>query len=68
LFVIILPVVLYGCKTWSLTLREERRLRVSENRVLGRMFGPKWDKVTGDWRKLHPEELKICTPHPILFG
>jgi len=45
---IILPVVLYGCGTWSLTLREERRLRVLENRVLRRIFGPKWDEVTGE--------------------
>jgi hypothetical protein len=51
-------VVLYGCETWSLTLREERRLRVFENRVLRRVFGPKSDKVTGEWRKLHNEELK----------
>jgi len=62
---IILPVV-YGCETWSLTLREECRLRVFENRVLRRIFGPKRDKVTGEWRKLHNEEL--CTAHPILFG
>ena len=55
--VIILPVVLYGCETWSLTLREGRRLRVFENRVLRRIFGPKWDDVTGEWRKLHNEEL-----------
>jgi len=48
---IILPVVLYGCETWSLTLREERRLRVFENRVLRRVFGPKRDEVTGEWRK-----------------
>jgi hypothetical protein len=54
---IILPVVLYGCETWSLTLREERRLRVFENRVPRRIFGPKRDHVTGDWRKLHNEEL-----------
>ncbi|PNF13788.1 hypothetical protein B7P43_G12429, partial [Cryptotermes secundus] len=53
----ILPVVLYGCETWSLTLREEHRLRVSENRVLRRIFGPKRDEVTGVWRKLHNEEL-----------
>jgi hypothetical protein len=52
-----MPVVLYGCETWSLTLREEHRLRVFENRVLGRIFGPKRDNVTGDWRKLHNEEL-----------
>ena len=53
---IILPVVLYGSQTSSLTLREERRLRVSENRVL-RIFGSKRDEVTGDWRKLHNDEL-----------
>jgi hypothetical protein len=53
---IILPVVLYGCETWFLTLREERRLRVFENWVL-RVFGPKRDEVTGEWRKLHNEEL-----------
>jgi len=52
-----LPVVLYGCKTWSLTLREERRLRMSENRALMRIFGPKRHKVIGEWRKLHNEEL-----------
>ena len=49
---IILPVVLYGCETWSLTLREERRLRVFENGVLRRIFGPKRGEVTGEWRKL----------------
>ena len=54
---IILPVVVYGCETGSLTLREERRLRVFENRVLRRVFGPKRDEVTGEWRKLHNEEL-----------
>jgi len=54
---IILSVVLYGCETWSLTLREERRLRVFENTVLRRVFGPKRGKVTGEWRKLHNEEL-----------
>jgi len=54
---IILPVVLYGCETWSLTLREERRMRVFENRVLRRIFGPKRDEVTREWRKLHNEEL-----------
>jgi len=52
---LILPVVLYGCETWSLTLREERRLRVFENRVLRRVFGPKRDEITGEWRKLHNE-------------
>jgi hypothetical protein len=50
---IILPVVLYGCETWSLTLREEHRLMVFENRVLRRIFGPKRDEVTGEWRKLY---------------
>jgi hypothetical protein len=54
---IILPVVLYGCEIWSLTLREERRLRVFENRVLRILFEPKRDEVTGEWRKLHNEEL-----------
>jgi hypothetical protein len=54
---IILPVVLYGCETWSLTLKEERRLRVFENRVLRRIFGPKRDEVTEELRKLHNEEL-----------
>ena len=53
---IILPVVLYGCETWSLILREARRLRVFENRVL-RLFGSKRDEVTGEWRKLHNEKL-----------
>jgi len=55
---IILSVVLYGCKSWSLTLREERRLRVFENRVLRRIFGPKRDEITGEWRKLYNEELR----------
>ena len=55
---IIQPIVLYGCEIWSLTLREERRLRVFENRVLRREFGPKRDEVTGEWRKLHNEELR----------
>jgi hypothetical protein len=53
----VLPVVLYGCETWSLTLREEHRLRVFENRVLRKIFGPKRDEVTGGWRKLHNVEL-----------
>jgi len=55
--ILILPVVLCGYETWSLTLREERRLRVSENKVLRRIFGPKRDEVTGEWRKLHEKEL-----------
>ena len=54
---IIFPVVLYGCETWSLTLREEHRLSVFENRVLRRVFGPKRDEITGEWRKLRNEEL-----------
>jgi hypothetical protein len=54
---IILPVVLYGCETWSVTLRDEHRLRVLENRVLRGIFGPKRDGVTGEWRRLHNEEL-----------
>jgi hypothetical protein len=52
---IILPVVLYGCETWSLTLSDEHRLRVFENRVLRRIFGPKRDEVMRGWRKLHNE-------------
>jgi len=52
-----LPVVLYRCETWSLTLREERKLRVFENMVLRRIFGPRRDEVTGEWRRLHNEEL-----------
>ena len=54
---IIFPVVLYVCETWSLTVREERRFRVFENRVLRRIFGPNRVEVTGEWRKLHNEEL-----------
>jgi hypothetical protein len=54
---IILPVVVYGCKTWSFTLREEHRLRVFENRVLKGIFGPRRDEVRGEWRKLQSEEL-----------
>jgi hypothetical protein len=54
---IILPVVLYGCETWSLTVREERRLKVFENKVLSRIFGPKRNEVRGECRKLHNEEL-----------
>jgi hypothetical protein len=63
---IILPVVLYGCETLSLTLREEHRLQVFENRVR-RIFGPKRDEVTGEWRKLHNEELHIlCSSQNII--
>jgi len=61
----ILPVVLYGCETWSLTLMEERRLRVFENRVLRRVFGPKRDELAGEWKKLHNVELNdfYCSPN-----
>ena len=65
---VILPVVLYGCETWSLTLREERRLRVFENRVLRRIFGPKKDEVIGKWRNYIIRSFMICTPHQKLFG
>jgi hypothetical protein len=61
---IILPVVLYGCGTWSLTLREERRLRVFENMVLRGIFGPQRDEVTGEWRKPHNEELSVLYSSP----
>jgi hypothetical protein len=54
---IILPVVLCGCETWSLTLLEKHKLRVFKNRVLRRIFGPKRDEITGGWRMLHNEEL-----------
>ena len=62
---IILHVVLYGCETWSLTLREERRLREFENKVLRRIFRPRRDEVTGEWRRLHNEELNdlYCPPN-----
>jgi hypothetical protein len=62
---IILPVILYGCETWSLTLREERKRRVFENMVLRRIFGPRRDEVTGDWRRLHNEEINVlyCSPN-----
>jgi len=65
---IILLVVLYGCETWSVTWRVGRRLRVFENRVLRRIFGPKRDEVTREWRKLHYEELNDLYSSPISFG
>ena len=52
-----MPVVLYACETWSLTRREERKLRVFENTVLRKIFGPRRDEVTGEWRRLHNEKL-----------
>jgi hypothetical protein len=64
---IILPVALYGHETWSLTLREKHRLRVFENRVLRRIFGPKRDNVTGEWRKLPNQELHNLYSSPNIF-
>ena len=61
---VILPVVLFGCETWSLTLREERKLRVFENRVLRKIFGPRRDEVTGECRRLHNEELNDLYSSP----
>jgi hypothetical protein len=64
---IILPAVLYGCQTRSLILREEQRLGVFENRVLKRIFGPKRDEVTGEWRKLHNEKLHNLYSSPSII-
>jgi len=61
---IILPIVLYGCGTWSLTLQEERKLRVFENMVLRRICGPRRDKVIGEWMRLHSEELNDLYSSP----
>ena len=63
-----MPVIPYGCETWSLTLREEHRLRVFENRVLRRVFGPKRDEVTGEWRKLHNKELSDLYSLPLYYA
>jgi hypothetical protein len=63
---IMLPVVLYGCETWSLTLREEHRLKAFGNRVLRRIFGPRRDEVTEEWRKLHNEELHDLYSSPTI--
>jgi hypothetical protein len=59
--------VLYGCETWSLTLRDEYRLKVFENRVLRRIFRPKRDEMTGEWRKLHNEELRNLYSSPSII-
>jgi len=61
---VILPVVFYGCETWSLTLREERKLREFQNMVLRRIFGPRRDEVMGEWRRLHNEELNDLYSSP----
>jgi hypothetical protein len=63
----LINLVLYGCETWSLTLREEHRLRVFENKVLRRIIGPKRDEVTGGWRKLHNEELRDLYSSPSII-
>jgi hypothetical protein len=65
---IILPVVLYGCETWSLSLREKHRLRVFENKVLRRIFGPKRAEVTSEWRKLHNEDLRDLYSFPSIIS
>ena len=62
--ILILLVALYGCETWSLTLREEMKLRMSENMVLRRIFVPRRDEVTGEWRRLHNEELNDLYSSP----
>ena len=65
---IILPVVLYGCETWSLSLREEHRLRAFENKVLRKIFGSKTDEITGEWRKLHNAELHALYSSPNIIS
>jgi hypothetical protein len=64
---IILPVVLYGCEIWTVTLREEQRLRVFENRMLRRIFGPRRDEAIGEWRRLHNAELNDLYSSPIII-
>jgi hypothetical protein len=65
---IILPVVLYGCETWSLTMREEHRLKVFENGVLRRIFGPERDEVIGGWKNCIIRSCMVCTLRPVLLG
>jgi hypothetical protein len=65
---VIVPVVLCGCETWSVKLREEHRFRVFENRVLRGIFGSKRDEVTGEWRRLHNEELNVLYSSPNIIG
>ena len=64
---LIKSVVLYECETWSLTLRKEHRLRVFENRVLRRLFGPKREEVIREWKNYIMRSFMICTAHPIMF-
>jgi hypothetical protein len=64
---IILPLILYGCETWSLAIREEHRLRVFQNKELSRIFGPNRDEVTGGWRKPHNEELRDLYSSPSII-
>jgi hypothetical protein len=61
------PVVLYGCETWSLTLREDHSLKVFGNRMLRRIFGPEREEVAGCWKRMHNEEFHNCTLHQILL-
>jgi hypothetical protein len=65
---VVLPVVLYGCETWSVTLRKEQRLRVFENRVLRRIFGPRRDEAKDSGEDYITRNLMTCTHHQISFG